>query len=190
MAPTLLDEGCFKGSSLVKCCKLLYSTHMLVDDRVIAEIVVRIGKHYSENIATRFLRPLFAQILSDTELSRRIVDLTEHSEDFVIRGFHLDDLYYNIIALARFIYLVKRDVLPNITSLAESSMKEASADVVYRTMAFSNLEPNLSLLASLLLDLYHTALEYDKKMAKGRKTVASRIPHLSEIERLLTNSTV
>ena len=87
---------------------------MLVDDRIIAEIVMRIGRHYNENIATRFLRPLFAQILSNIDLSRHIVDLTEHSEDFVLQGFLLDDLYYDIIALARFIYLVRRDVLPNI----------------------------------------------------------------------------
>ena len=76
---------------------------MLVDDRIIAEIIVRIGRHYNENIATRFLRPLFAQILSNIDLSRHIVDLTEHSDDFVLQGFHLDDLYYDIIALARFI---------------------------------------------------------------------------------------
>ena len=69
---------------------------MLVDDRIIAEIIVRLGRHYNENIATRFLRPVFAQILSDIDLSRHIVDLTEHSEDFVLQGFHLEDLYYDI----------------------------------------------------------------------------------------------
>lgn len=161
---------------------------MLVDDRVITEIIVRLGKHYTDNIATRFLRPLFAQILSDVDLSRHIVDLTEHSEDFVIRGFHIDDLYLDIIALARFIYLVRRDVLPNITSLAESNTKTSGADAVYRTMAFSNLRPNIDLLSSLLLDLYHAALEYDKKTAMRRKTVASRISNLSEVEHLLDNS--
>ena len=160
---------------------------MLVDDRIIAEIVVRIGRHYNENIATRFLRPLFAQILSDIELSRRIVDLTEHSEDFVLQGFHLDDLYYDIIALARFIYLVRRDILPNITSLTESNTKMATADKVYRNMAFSNLGPNLSLLASMVLELYQATLKYDKKAAGRRKTTASRITDLAEMERLLTN---
>ena len=64
---------------------------MLVDDRIIAEIIVRLGRHYNENIATRFLRPVFAQILSDIDLSRHIVDLTEHSEDLVLPGCHLDD---------------------------------------------------------------------------------------------------
>lgn len=161
---------------------------MLVDDRVIAEIVVRIGKHYSDNIATRFLRPLFAQILSNAELSRHILELTEYAEDFVVRGFHIDDLYYDIIALARFIYLVRRDVLPNITSLAESNVNVTSADAVYHTMAFSNLGPNINLLSSMLLELYHTTLAYDKKISGRRKTVASRIADLSEVERLLMQS--
>ena len=137
---------------------------MLVDDRIIAEIIVRIGRHYNENIATRFLRPLFAQILSNIDLSRHIVDLTEHSEDFVLQGFHLDDLYYDIIALARFIYLVRRDVLPNINSIAEANTKMA-----------------------MVLELYRATLQYDTKMAGKGKTVASRIADLADMERLLTN---
>ena len=162
---------------------------MLVDDKIIAEIIIRIGRYYNENIATRFLRPVFAQILSDIDLSRHIDDLTEHSEDFVLQGFHLDDLYYDIIALARFIYLVRRDVLPNINSITEANTKMATADKVYRNMAFSNLGPNLAVLASMLLELYHATLEYDKKAAGRGKTVASRITDLADIERLLTNVT-
>ena len=160
---------------------------MLVDDRIIAEIIVRIGRHYNENIATRFLRPLFAQTLSNIDLSRHIVDLTEHSEDFVLQGFHLDDLYYDIIALARFVYLVRRDVLPNINSIAEANTKMATADKVYRNMAFSNLAPNLNLLSSMVLELYRATLQYDTKMAGKGKTVASRIADLADMERLLTN---
>jgi len=160
---------------------------MLVDDRIIAEIIVRIGRHYNENIATRFLRPLFAQILSDIDLSRHIVDLTDHSDDFVLQGIHLDDLYYDIIALARFVYLVRRDVLPNITSITEANTKMATADKVYRNMAFSNLGPNLEILSSMVRELYNTTLEYDKKTAKRGKTVASAITDLSDIERLLAN---
>jgi hypothetical protein len=161
---------------------------MLVDDRIIAEIVMRIGRHYNENIATRFLRPLFAQILSNIDLSRHIVDLTEHSEDFVLQGFLLDDLYYDIIALARFIYLVRRDVLPNINSITEANTKMATADKVYRNMAFSNLGPNLDLLSSMTLELYRAALQYDKKTAGRGKTVASRIAELPDIERFLANT--
>jgi len=131
---------------------------------------------------------LFAQILSNIDLSRHIVDLTEHSDDFVLQGFHLDDLYYDIIALSRFIYLVRRDVLPNINSITEANTKMATADKVYRNMAFSNLGPNLAVLASMLLELYHATLQYDKKTAGRNKTVASRITDLADIERLLTNA--
>jgi len=160
---------------------------MLVDDRIIAEIIVRIGRHYNENIATRFLRPVFAQILSDIDLSRHIVDLTEHSEDFVLQGFHIDDLYYDIIAMMRFIYLVRRDILPNLSSLTEANTKMATADKVYRNMAFSNLGPNVDILASLVLELYHATIEYDKKNSINGKEVSRRISGLADVERLLTN---
>ena len=134
------------------------------------------------------MRPLFAQLLSNIDLSRHIVDLTEHSEDFVLQGFLLDDLYYDIIALARFIYLVRRDVLPNINSITEANTKMATADKVYRNMAFSNLGPNLDLLSSMTLELYRAALQYDKKTAGRGKTVASRIAELPDIERFLANT--
>ena len=160
---------------------------MLVDDRIIAE---RIGRHYNENIATRFLRPVFAQILSDIDLSRHIVDLTEHSEDFVLQGFHLDDLYYDILSMVRFVYLVRRDILPNLSSLTEANTKMATADKVYRNMAFSNLGPNVDILASLVLELYHAALEYDKKNAANGRDVSRRIAGLADVERLLNTPIV
>ncbi|MGP1576501.1 MAG: hypothetical protein ACTTH7_03280 [Treponema sp.] len=164
---------------------------MLVDDRMIGEIIVRIGRHYNDNIATRFLRPVFAQILSDIDLARHIIDLTEHSEDFVMQGFHLDDLYYDIIAMARFIYLAKRDILPNIYSLTEANTKTAtSADRVYRNMAFINLEPNLNILATMLLDLYHAAIDYDKKNTVKGKTIAQKINALVDVEHFLSDSKV
>lgn len=163
---------------------------MLVDDRIIAEIIVRIGRHYNENIATRFLRPVFAQILSDIDLSRHIVDLTEHSEDFVLQGFHLDDLYYDILSMVRFVYLVRRDILPNLSSLTEANTKMATADKVYRNMAFSNLGPNVDILASLVLELYHAALEYDKKNAANGREVSRRIAGLADVERLLNTPIV
>ena len=120
-------------------------------------------------------------------MSRHIVDLTEHSEDFVLQGFHIDDLYYDIIAMMRFIYLVRRDILPNLSSLTEANTKMATADKVYRNMAFSNLGPNVDILASLVLELYHATIEYDKKNSINGKEVSRRISGLADVERLLTN---
>ncbi len=159
---------------------------MLVEDREIGGIIVRIGQHYNENIATRFLRPLFAQILSDLDLGRHIVSLTEHSEDFVMQGFHLDDLYYGIVSLSRFIYMAKRDIIPNIHTLAEENIKTATDDRVYRNMAFNNLEPNLNLLTEMVIELYNATFEYDKKHTpKNRRCIADHIEGLTDIDKFL-----
>jgi len=164
---------------------------MLVDDKGIQEIIMRISKHYNANIATRFLRPLFAKILSDTDLARHIVNLTEHSDEVILQGIHIDDLYYDIIAMARFIYLVKRDILSNIYSLTAEDVRTSSSDRVYRNMAFSNLEPNIDWLAGMVQELYDATLAYDKLLTKKTgKTVASKIKELSEIGRLLKGGTV
>lgn len=157
---------------------------MLVEDRDISDIIVKLSKHYTDNISTRFLRPLFTGILSDTTMARRISELTEHSESFILQGFRLDDLYDDILALAQFIFLIRRDILPNISNLRDENIKTASADKVYRSMAFNNLSSNIKILVDILNDLYVSTIAYDKKTAKNR-TVASGIPDLKKIGNLL-----
>ncbi|HOT62519.1 MAG TPA: hypothetical protein PLU93_06615, partial [Treponemataceae bacterium] len=80
---------------------------MLVKDSAIMESIVRISDHYNNNIATRFIRPMLAGILSDNELSNRISDMTGRSDSYTLQGYHLDELYQQILALARFVYLVR-----------------------------------------------------------------------------------
>jgi len=84
--------------------------------------------------------------------------------------------------------VIASDILPNISSLTEANTKTATADKVYRNMAFSNLGPNLNILASMVRELYQATLEYDKKNATNGKIVARRIDGLSDVERLLAYS--
>jgi len=158
---------------------------MLVKDSAIMESIVRISDHYNNNIATRFIRPMLAGILSDNELSNRISDMTGRSDSYTLQGYHLDELYQQILALARFVYLVRTEILPNIRSLAAPSLSSASMDRVFREMAINNFGANLQMLSDYVNELYLQTINYDKVHSPNGKPIYRDVPGLQEIGRYL-----
>ncbi len=102
-----------------------------------------------------------------------------------MQGYHLNDLYLNILALAQFVFLVRRDVLPNISSLTEENTRFATSDKVYRTMAFNNLPANIRILADYINDLYILTVAYDKKNSLNGGCIADSVPELELIGKYL-----
>ncbi len=160
---------------------------MLIQDPAIPELILKIADHYNTNISTRFLRPFLAQILSDNELSRRISDMTEHSEAYTAQGIHLDELYLQIHAIARFIYLVRTDIIPNLRGLA-GAVGSNDVNKVFRDMAMNNFKANIQVLADLVNELYVRITVYDKAQNGKTRTVARDIPGLAEIGRYLIDN--
>ncbi len=159
---------------------------MMIHDQTIVEAIEKVAEHYNSNIATRFLRPSLAGILSDTDLARRISDMTEHSETVASQGVHIDELYSQIHAMARFIYLVRLEVLPNLRSLSGVSQGKATdSNHVYREMAMNNFGANLKILADYVNELYMKTVNFDKAKAGTGKPVYRSIPGLEEIGRYL-----
>lgn len=160
---------------------------MIVRDPAIPEIVLKIADHYNTNIATRFLRPLLAGILADSELSRRLSDLTDHPEAYASQGIHIDELYIQIQALARFVYLVRTEILPNIRQMAGSS-GSSDANKVFRDMAISNFASNMRVLADYVNELYVQTVSYDKEMSGNHRPVYRSILGLEEVGRYLVEN--
>lgn len=155
-----------------------------IHDPAIPEIILKIADHYNNNIATRFMRPLLVGILADHELSRQLSEITDHSESYTAQGIHLDELYAQIQALARFVYLVRTDIIPNIRVLSGStSMKDTNK--VYRDMAVNNFGANVTILADYVNELYLKTVAYDRAHSGGEKPVYRGIPGLSELGRYL-----
>jgi hypothetical protein len=157
---------------------------MMVHDGGITESIQKIADHYTTNISTRFLRPMLAGILSDNELAHRISDLTEHSDTQDVQGVHLDELFQQILAMSRFIYLVRTDVLPNLRQLSGTS-SSSDANKVYRDMAVNNFGANMKVLTDYVYELYIKAVAYDKSTSGGKGTVFRSMPGLDEIGRYL-----
>jgi len=160
---------------------------MQVKTPEIFTLIEAIGLHYRSNISNRFTRRALSLMTLDAGTWSLIEELTEKVENYRYQGYHLDELYSQILALARFIYQTRRQVAPNLRQLATASGPERITDMdrVFRDMAVNNFAPNLKILADNLNELYVKLVSLDKEAAGQRAAVYTRIPELKELGRYL-----
>jgi len=156
---------------------------LLVREAHIVRLVERIGEHYRTNISNRFIRPALLQIPLEKQSWDLIEIMTEKIEQFRYQGFHLDELYRQIVAASRFVSLCRRDLIPTLRNRLTGS--GSGVDRVLREMAVNNFGSNLQVFADLVNELYVNLVELDKTDAKGRRPTYMSIPELQDIGRLL-----
>jgi len=155
----------------------------LIRDAQIVRLIERIGEHYRTNISNRFIRPALLQLPLEKQSWDLIEILTEKIEQFRYQGFHLDELYRQIIAASRFVSVTRRDLVPTLRNRLSGS--GSGSDKVLRDMAVNNFASNLQVFADLVNELYINLVEIDKLDAKGRRPLYMSIPELQDIGRLL-----
>jgi hypothetical protein len=153
-----------------------------IKDAHIVRLIEQIGEHYRTNISNRFLRPVLLQLQVDKSTWDLIEVLTEKMELFRYQGFHLDELYRQIAACARFVEVARNK--SNIRS--KFSSVPMGSDRILRDMAFSNFSSNLQVFADLLNELYLHLVDMDKKDAGDKHPpVYTQMGELYNIGRLL-----
>ncbi|MGO8693631.1 MAG: hypothetical protein ACLQMF_08180 [Rectinemataceae bacterium] len=161
---------------------------MQVKNPEIFSVIESIGDHYRTNISNRFTRRALSSMTLDPGTWNLIEELTEKAENYRYQGYHLDELYSQILATARFVYQAKRQILPNLRYLASSSPSSgriSETDKVLREMAVNNFSPNLKILADKLNELYVKVAALDKESAGQKPAVYTTITELREIGRYL-----
>jgi hypothetical protein len=157
---------------------------MQVRDAQVIRLIERIGEHYRTNISNRYIRPALLQLPLEKQSWDLIEILTEKIEQYRYQGFHLDELYRQIAAAARFVALTRRELVPGLRNRL-SGGGGAGSDKVLRDMAVNNFGSNLQLFADLVNELYISLVELDKIDAKGRRPLYMQIPELQDIGRML-----
>jgi hypothetical protein len=143
----------------------------------------KISEHYRINISNRYLRPVLLQLQIDNTTWDLIEVLTEKMELYRYQGFHLDELYRQIAACARFVEVARNRA--NIKSKL-SAVPSSGQDKILRDMAVSNFAYNLKVFSDLLHELYVTLAEMDKNDAgKDGVPVYQQMGELYNIGRLL-----
>ena len=159
---------------------------MQIKNPEIFAAVEGIGEHFRTNIFNRFTRRGISSLVLDPSTWSLIEELTEKVENYRYQGYHLDELYAQIIAMSRFVYQARRDLLPNLRFLTSGGNNPGSAsDKVFRGMAITNFGPNLKILADKVNELYVKVAAIDKQNAGQKSPVFSQIPELKEIGRYL-----
>ena len=159
----------------------------MVRDAQIVRLIERIGEHYRSNISNRFIRPALLQLPLEKQAWDNIEILTEKLEQYRYQGFHLDELYRQIIAAARFVAITRRELVPSLRNRLIGG-GSSGQDKVLRDMAVNNFGSNLQLFADLVNELYVCLVELDKVESKGRRPLYMSIPELQDIGRMLVGS--
>ena len=154
----------------------------MVNDAHIIRLVERIGEHYQKNISTRFVRPALLNLSLEKQSWDLIEALTEKEDQYRYQGFHIDELYRQIAAAARFVSLARRDLAPAIRNRVPD---ESGPDRVFRDMAVSNFGSNLQVFADLVNELYNSLIEIDKDSAKTRRPIYMSMPELKDVKSML-----
>ena len=153
-----------------------------VKDAQIIRLIEQIGEHYRTNISNRFLRPVLLQLQVDKNTWDLIEILTEKMELFRYQGFHLDELYRQIAACARFVEVARNR---STIKAKMASIPTGGHDKTLRDMAVSNFASNLQVFADLLNELYVNLVELDKAGSDDKPPVYTQIHELYNIGRLL-----
>jgi hypothetical protein len=161
---------------------------MQIKSPEILTAIESIGEHYKANISNRFTRRALSGMALDAGTWSLVEEFTEKVENYRYQGYHLDELYGQILAMARLVYQARRDVAPNLRYTATAGNyagRISDSDKIYRDMAVNNFLPNLKILADKLNELYVKVAAIDKEAAGQKSPVYSQIAELREIGRYL-----
>ena len=156
---------------------------MLVKDAQVIRLVERIGDHYRANISNRFVRPVLLTLPLEKQTWDLLEILTEKIEEYRYQGFHLDELYREVLAAARFVAVSRRDLAPTLRNRLAGGGQ--GPDRVLKEMAVNNFSSNLQLFADLLNELFVCLVEFDKESSKGHRPLYMSIPELSDVGQML-----
>lgn len=156
-----------------------------VKDAVILRLIEQISMHYRTNISNRFIRPALLQLSLDKTTWDMIEALTEKFEHFRYQGFHLDDLYRQLAAAAKFVYATRNEIAPTLRYRLASA-GSSGAEKVLRDLAVNNFSHNLKVFSDLLYELYIKLAEIDITFSKGKRPLYEQMPELGDIGVQLT----
>lgn len=160
-------------------------TLMDFEDKDIYALIEKIGVHYNQNVANRYIRPVLGAVLAESEFSGDCTALTERFEQYQYQGYYLDDLYRQILALFKLCEKIEKISLPDLRNQAAGVMKGISSEreKVIRDIAVNNLPYNISILKEMLASLFAKAKQEDSRMNNGTPAVMNTIPGIVDLEK-------
>lgn len=159
---------------------------MQVKHPEVYSLIESIAQHYSSNVSNRFTHSVLSLLPLDSASWTQIEELTEKASHYRYQGYHFDELYSMILALAKFISFARKQGIPLLKSHAGIQYsKLSSQDKILLDMVINNFISNLNILADYLNKLFLKVVELDKAEAVGRPPILLKFPELKDIGKYL-----
>ncbi len=163
---------------------------MQVKDEEVFGLIDEMGNHFQANLNNRYLRQAIMSMVVDRQSWNLIEQFTEKSSYYRLQGYHLDELYDRILAMARFVHFGRREIQPHLRSLlsrlgSPAGISMSGNDRVLREMSLNNFSSNLNILADMIDRLFQKVVAIDMQMHRHGVPAYKRVKELSELGRYL-----
>ena len=98
---------------------------MPVKDSELFKIIDKVREHYHNNISNRYIRKALMHLRVPRSVWNLLEKLTEKSDFYILNGYSFEELYDQIIAAATFVSHVKKEIIPNLRTLAAGESIDA-----------------------------------------------------------------
>lgn len=148
-------------------------------------VIERLAEHFKSSINNSYVRTALISMDLPPNTRMAMQPLTEKVDTFKLHGYRFDELYSGILALATYIYKVRKEVYPYLRG--SLSGKAPGDEKILQMLAVDNLKTNMSVLADDVSDLYMRVVQLDKESHKVKAPVYERMPELQSLGQLLTS---
>jgi hypothetical protein len=149
---------------------------MLVQNTILFHQLEKISQHYRQNVANPYIKPEFYRLHLDKNVWNLIEELTERNQTYRQQGYHLDELYRMLWAVALFIKVARSQLVDQITAIIKSAYRtKKNSDQLIAQMSAENFAGNLGLLGQMVYEAFTTLTQIDEQNAKGIKPIYKRM---------------
>lgn len=160
---------------------------MPVKDFQTLDLLNKVSVSFNTLMNARFIRSAY-EAMELNHGTKAIIDaITQENAYYRANGYLFTELYTAILALAEYVYKCRTEILPNVRFFL-SGAKINESDRLREEMAADNFKANLDVLADQIHALYLHLVQIDKKTHVVKPPVYQRIPELSRLGQLLTES--
>jgi len=156
-----------------------------VKDLQTISIIERLAEHFESSINNSYVRNALISMDLPPNIRLAMQPLTEKVDSYKLHGYRFDEIYSGIMALATYIYKVRKDVYPYLKN--SLSGKASGDEKILQLLAVDNLKTNMSVLADDVSDLYMKVVQLDKDSHKVKPPVYERMTELQSLGQLLTS---
>lgn len=157
-------------------------------------LLIKIKKHFLEHIENKYIKNYILRIDIPSSMYNDINKIIDHEFSYFDSNIFIEDLYRAIYAFAKYINILRKKLLPEISKMDGSSYlfdkvsgtSFSQQDRVIQKMVIKNYPMNLKIFTDMINNLYTASYDYDIEKNKNNP-ILSQIKELNDIGKYLVD---